>query len=387
MKLNKGWFTVDCFVLKQTDGPEIALAAIDAYTLRDLATVSRIVDEERGYQRLVNNRKLAAIKRYVETPEAVLPTGIVLATGEKPGLVRIDNRTALDSTGRIFSAQLSVKASGSYKPFLVIDGQHRLFGITLSRISPYPVPVTILLGASKLQQMANFEVINNRATRIAAAHLNELRASMYDLTAEETTKLNNLLGHLGMASLSAAAIVSELNGSAMAFEAILDYPSNKKAGFISSNTLVQNVERSREGGFLSFLEEDNDDHLTAYNALWMGIKQKFAKRWQHEVGLFAEFARGQKNKSEARAGLKLLHSGSIAVVGQIADKELASSSYRGKWREDPNRIMGLVAKEIFAALPDNFWDNNKLEVDNTGKGRARLRKEIEETMVPGGDLL
>jgi hypothetical protein len=160
-------------------------------------------------------------------------------------------------------------------------------------------------------------------------------------------------------------------------------PLLRQAGFVSSNTLVQNVERSREGGFLSFLEEDNDDHLTAYNALWLGIRKKFAKRWQHEVGLFEQFARGEKNKSEARAELKLLHSGSIAVVGQIADKELASSSYRGKWREDPNRVMNLVAVEIFAALPENFWDNNKLEVDNTGKGRGRLRKEIEETMVPG----
>ena len=83
------WLTFDCFILRQgSKGPEIALFPIDAYALQDLATVSRIADERRGYQRIINPRKLAAIRRYVEIPEAVLPTGIVLASGERPGIIK-----------------------------------------------------------------------------------------------------------------------------------------------------------------------------------------------------------------------------------------------------------------------------------------------------------
>jgi DNA sulfur modification protein DndB len=375
------WLKFDCFILKQTEGPEIAVLAIDAYRLREIATVSRIADERTGYQRFLNNRKVAAIKRYVETPNAVLPTSIVLATGETGGMVKVVNRKLLDSSGQICSAQLLVKQGSNYKPLLVIDGQHRLFGITLSSVVPYPVPVTILIGASKLVQMAHFEIINNKATRIATSHLNELRALMYDLSPKDKEDLDSLLSQLGVTSLSSAGLVSELNGDGMVFEGILDFPSNKKAGFVSSNTLVHAVEKSRERGFLAYIEEDDNDHLTAYNSMWQGIKNKFSRRWKLETDLFKNFANEKQKKSEARASLKLLHSGSLAVLGEIADKELASSSYRSKWLTKPQQMGELVQKEIFANLPENFWDDANLQVDNTGKGRAALRNTIEKQMV------
>lgn len=380
MKAKKNWASIPCFILKQSDGPRIALAAIDAYDLKELATVSRLADDKTGYQRIVNGRKKAAIARYVETPDSVLPTGIVLATGEEPGHVKIDDLVPIGATKRIWTATLNVRATASYKPFLVIDGQHRLYGITESTRSPYPVPVTILLEANKLQQMANFEVINNRATRISASHLNELRAAMYDLTEHETAELNKLLGYLGMRSLTAPSIVSELNGPDMAFEEILDYPSNGKKGFVSSNTLVKNIERSRTSGFLKFADEEGDDQLLAYNALWLGVQKKFQKRWDEEVKGFRKYAEDNGSKADARAMQKLLHSGSIAVLGEIADRELSPAPIRKRWQDSPDLIRDLVATEILANIPDNFWDDPKLLVDNTSKGRNQIREAIEEVI-------
>src|SRR6266404_3272959 len=128
MATKSNWLSFDCFIFRQgLRGPEIAVFPIDAYALQNLSTISRIADEEKGYQRIINPRKLAAIRRYVETPEAVLPTGIVLATGDKPGLVKIVDRKAIGDTGQIWSAKLQVQENPKYKPFLVIDGQHRLF--------------------------------------------------------------------------------------------------------------------------------------------------------------------------------------------------------------------------------------------------------------------
>lgn len=381
MKTMVKWHTFDCFIIKQTSGPEIAVMVFDAYTLRDLATVSRLADEEQGYQRIINNRKLAAIKRYVESPGAVLPTGIVLATGDKAGYIVIEDRKAINGSDKMWAAKIKVKQAGDYKPFLVIDGQHRLFGITSSKLSPYPVPATVLLDAPKIVQMANFEVINNKATRIQSAHLNELRALMFDITPSDTTDLNDLLGQLGAKNLSSSSLVSELNGSGMVFEGILDFPSNQKAGFVSSTTLVQCIERSREGGFLHYFAEEDDDHLTAYNSLWHGIRLKFLKRWKFEVELFDQFSRGKLNKAEARRGQCLLHSASIAVLGQIADKELASATFRPRWMDDPNQIASLVENEIFAAISEKMWDDKDLQIDNTSKGRQALKSHIEKQMI------
>ena len=280
----------------------------------------------------------------------------------------------------MWTAKLKVKLSARYKPFLVIDGQHRLYGITSSRLSPYPVPVTVLLGASNLVQMAHFEIINNKATRIPTAHLNELRALMYELTSADEERLKSLLGQLGVTSLESSALVSELNGPGMVFEGILDFPSNK-AGFVSSNTLRQLIERSRESGFLNYLPEDDDDDLRAYNALWMGISRKFATRWKYELDLFSKFANGKTKRGEVKKQQRLLHSASLFVLGYIADTELASSSFRKKWLGDPKRISDLVQNEVFAKVPEAFWNDDSLEIDNTSKGRKRLRQQLEDQML------
>jgi DGQHR domain-containing protein len=382
MATKSNWLSFDCFIFRQgLRGPEIAVFPIDAYALQNLSTISRIADEEKGYQRIINPRKLAAIRRYVETPEAVLPTGIVLATGDKPGLVRIIDRQPIGDTGQIWSAKLQVQENPKYKPFLVIDGQHRLFGITSSKLTPYPMPVTVLLEASSLVQMAHFEIINNKATRIPTAHLNELRGMMFNLSSADEEKLKSLLGQLGVTSLDSSALVSELNGPNLIFEGILDFPSNK-AGFVSSNTLRQLIDRSRESGFLNYLPEDDDADLRAYNALWQGISRKFSRRWKQEVGLFQKYADGGAKKAEVKAQQKLLHSGSLFVLGHIADNELASSSFRKKWlEEEPKVISDLVQKEIFGTIPEGVWDSDELEIDNTSKGRRALRKFLEEQMV------
>jgi DGQHR domain-containing protein len=381
MKAKNQWLYFDCFIFKQgSKGPEIAVFAIDAYALESLSTVSRIADENKGYQRIINQRKLAAIRRYVEIPEAVLPTGIVLGTGEKPELVVVSSRKPIGETGMIWSAQIKIKQSTSYKPLLVIDGQHRLFGITSSKLSPYPVPVTLLLGANKLVQMAHFEIINNKATRIAAAHLNELRGMMFNFSAKDEDELDSLLGQLGVTSLNSSALVSELNGPNMIFDGILDFPSNK-SGFVSSNTLRQLVDKSRSGGFLKYLPEDDNEDLRAYNALWLGISMKFWKRWKHEVGLFQKFGNKEIKKAAVKSEQRLLHSASITVLGEIADNELASSSFRKKWLDEPMNISGLIQKEIFGKVPDNFWDGADLLIDNTSKGRSALRKLIDDAMI------
>jgi len=381
MSTNTTWLTFDCFIFKQgIKGPEVAVFAIDAYSLQNMATVSRIAEEKKGYQRIINPRKLGAIRRYVEIPEAVLPTGIVLATGDTPGFVRINSRKPIGDTGQIWAAKLQVKQSPQYKPFLVIDGQHRLFGITSSKLAPYPVPVTLLLGASKLVQMAHFEIINNKATRIPAAHLNELRGMMFNMSSDDEEKLNSLLLQLGVTSLNSSALVSELNGPKYIFEGILDFPSNP-AGFVSSNTLRQLVDRSRESGFLKYLADEDNDHLEAYNSLWLGISRKFSQRWTYETNLFQEFASGKIKKGKVKSEQKLLHSGSLFVLGDITDRELASSSFRKKWLDEPKAISDLVQKEVFSKIPSGVWEDNNLQVDNTGKGRKALREFLESQMV------
>jgi hypothetical protein len=107
---------------------------------------------------------------------------------------------------------------------------------------------------------------------------------------------------------------------------------------------------------------------------------KFSKRWKYELSLFQKFANGEIKKGAVKADQRLLHSGSVSVLGDIADTELSSKTVRKKWLDDPSLIAEIIQKDIFEKVPANFWDNKDVLIDNTGKGRDSLRKVIDEQM-------
>jgi hypothetical protein len=166
----------------------------------------------------------------------------------------------------------------------------------------------------------------------------------------------------------------------MVFEGILDFPSNK-AGFVSSNTLRELVEKSRSGGLMKYLPDDDNEDLRAFNAVWIGISKKFSARWKLETDLFQKYADGGAKRAEVKSSQRLLHSASLSVMGSIADNELASSSFRKKWIDEPLVIAELVQREIFANVPDKFWDDPELRIDNTSSGKKDLAKLLEEQMI------
>src|ERR1700730_18912444 len=87
------WHRFDCTIIKQgKDSPEIAVFACDAYDLYDIATISRITDPEKGYQRIVNKRRKTQLSRFVEISQAALPTAIVVGIDTKPAFCRITKR-------------------------------------------------------------------------------------------------------------------------------------------------------------------------------------------------------------------------------------------------------------------------------------------------------
>lgn len=372
------WHVFNCTIIKQgKDAPEIAIFACDAYDLNDIATISRITDPQQGYQRIVNKRRKTQISRFVEIPQAALPTAIVLGIDTNPNYCRIEKRTLIAGTINQWSAILKLRSVHGYKPCLIIDGQHRLEGITSSSRETYPVAVTGLLDASQLVQMSNFYIINNKATRVSTAHTNELLGAMAELTQHDNEELQMLLSQLGVKNIDAEAFVSELNEAGMVFSGLLDFPSNK-IQLVSSRELRNLIETSRRFNFLSHIEDDDPLQLTCYNDMWLGVKEAFADRWEFELSIARDVAAKTKGKKELNANKRLFHSGSISVLGAELDRQLTSLPYRRLWKEDTTVIKNVVAKDILKKVPKKFW--NSLEIENTQKGRHDLQVALQESM-------
>lgn len=376
---DSGWHSFSCTIIKQgKDAPEIVIFSCDAYELYEIATISRINDSEKGYQRIVNSRRKTQISRFVEIPQAALPTAIVIGIDTGKDCCRIMNKTAIKGSSNRWEAKLQLRSINGYKPCLIIDGQHRLEGIISSTRDTYPVAVTGLLNASRLVQMANFYIINNKATRVSTAHTNELLGAMADLTQSDKEQLQLLLGQLGVKDINAEAFVSELNEPGMAFSGILDFPSNS-VQIVSSRELRNLIETSRRVNFLSFIQDDDPMQVSCYNDMWMGIKNAFSDRWSFEYSLGREVSEGKKTKKQLNANKRLLHSGAISVLGTEVDKQLASLAYRRKWQVDPSLIKSIVSDDILQQVPKTFWDS--LEIENTQKGKQDLQRLLQESMA------
>jgi len=376
---NSKWYEFSCQIIQQgSKSPRVAIFSADAYDIDELSTVSRVSEESDGYQRIINKRRAFALTKYVDIPESVIPTSIVIAVENNDNYFKIEKLEAIEGYKNQWSAIIKLRVFENKKPCLIIDGQHRLAGIVNSIHDTYPISVTMLLDADIITQMLHFIIINNKATRIPTSHINELLGSIAKLNQGENEKLQILLGQLGVKNISNETFVAELNSESKVFSNILDFPSNNLQ-IVSSASIKNLIKTSRTNGFLSHIEDDDYKQLIAFNLLWKGIKNKFQKRWDKEIDLANDYFNKKIKKTALNKEKKLLHSGAISVLGKIVDRELKSLSYRKIWNEDIELVPDIVENQILKSLPKTFWD--KAVVDNTSKRKKELEKSIEDNLM------
>jgi DGQHR domain-containing protein len=125
------------------------------------AAVERLTVTGEGHQRLRNEAKIRAIGGFLNLdPRNTIPTAVTVALSD----LTLSHDPQLDSCS-------TVEVPSSDPPAgLVIDGQHRLFG--MSAFDPsLRVNVVALINPSDEEIAFQFLVINNKARKVATDHL------------------------------------------------------------------------------------------------------------------------------------------------------------------------------------------------------------------------
>ncbi len=125
---------------------EFYISAIPVSTLKDVSSVSRAEENpQEGYQRLLDSKRAEKIGEYFDQGMSI------------PGAIILSAQPEADCRFDEDSSQLSFRLSrGS---FVVIDGQHRLFGATFAK-EDVVLPVAILCGLSLEDEVHYFLDIN-----------------------------------------------------------------------------------------------------------------------------------------------------------------------------------------------------------------------------------
>jgi DGQHR domain-containing protein len=133
-------------LIAKKDAVELYVSAVKAKQLFAISAVERAEENpDRGYQRFLNLKRAEDIAKYVDGGNLV-PGAIILSAQENAAFT-------FDPATNFISFLANPRA------FLVIDGQHRLYGAHLAQ-AEIKLPVSILVGLPFVEEARYFSDIN-----------------------------------------------------------------------------------------------------------------------------------------------------------------------------------------------------------------------------------
>jgi len=281
---------------------------------RDLVTISyadvrRIEGEDReverylGIQRPLDKGRVAAIRRYLNSPDASFPTGVILAVDQ--------NCAEFDQNGELilkaYNADFSEDSISIDKIAKVLDGQHRIAAFITetgkydeslnSLFVDFRFNVVIFVGLDIDEQANIFATVNLAQTKVSRSLVYDLEAlsktrspfrTCHQIavaldSADKNSPLYHRIKRLGIKTkgrdesepLTQAVFVESLVKliSSDPFADRIVYMKGKKPKFANNNELPKTPFRN-----LFISERDTDIALIIYN-YFTSIQKKWPSAW------------------------------------------------------------------------------------------------------------
>lgn len=144
---------------------------------RTCFVIDRDEDPIEGFQRLLDKDRAQQIADYIDAGFGTIPTSIVLSAQE-------------GSEFEYNSKTRTVKFNDNKKSFLVLDGQHRVYGFNLAK-SDLRVPVVIYNGLSRTEESRLFIDINTKQRPVPNELLLDIR-KLADYRNDIETRLGDI---------------------------------------------------------------------------------------------------------------------------------------------------------------------------------------------------
>jgi DNA sulfur modification protein DndB len=186
----------------EQNGKQFFLASISSHILKNVCTISRRSENpKKGFQRLLNKNRARDIARYLDEETGVIPSALIVSA-QPSSKIEYDPR------------KQTISFSETEDGFLVLDGQHRLFGLKEAK-KDYDFPIVIFIGLNTSEEVKLFIDINTTQKGVPSALLLDIKqlagieTKIEELQREVFDKLNNksvLSGYLSPSSSVAGKI-------------------------------------------------------------------------------------------------------------------------------------------------------------------------------------
>ena len=272
-KIRKFEYRALNFSQREADGsPEFILFHAPASEIIEWADVDRLEPDNRsGAQRPLRELKVKRVARFIEADgHNTIPTAVVVALDEDAVTFSGDD----DEDGGGEHGRLTIKMKADAKPGLIIDGQHRAFGVAKHRGALH-LNVVAFLGGDDAERAFQFVVINNSASRVSKDHIRALNLS-FDRDALNTRLVKSAGASLGMRDAKYEDF--QFVDSTPPFKGLLEWPTNRN-GYIAPNAIESALAETRDRAALLGIEDLERDFFLA---VWTRIKHLFNGAWHKD---------------------------------------------------------------------------------------------------------
>jgi DGQHR domain-containing protein len=171
--ITKSAYSYSCSAFAQRQDPKAPRFCVFAASAGDIlewSDIERLGPGVPGVQRRENPAKRRQIAKFFLNDKLnTIPTAVIVAFDGTQASVTADSKTI----------RIARSKEGSRKAALVIDGQHRLLGIS-DFDKTVKVPVVGILNASDVEKAFQFLVINNKGSKVSRSHVKALALEYKD---------------------------------------------------------------------------------------------------------------------------------------------------------------------------------------------------------------
>jgi DGQHR domain-containing protein len=341
--------------LQVRQGPErmLYVFSVDGKLVHRFATISRVRRDEEGvlhgYQRPEVLSHIDEIRRFIESPNPMIPNAVVLAFNSNVRFEPLSTEFHPEGASRpgTLCIPFEEEMSDEDKPAFIVDGQQRLAAVRDSNVDSFPLSVVSFITDDVAEQTDQFILVNS--TKPLAKGL------VYELLPNTESRLPSTL----IKKRFPSQLLTRLNAMRYSpFRGLIQTPTNPR-GIIKDNSVLRMLENSlNEGVLYRFRSDDDPDKaiepmVAVLCAYWGAVSEVFPEAW------------AQSPKKS-----RLMHGAGILSMGLIMD------AIADRYRKRIHLKRDMFAEDLLALKGICRWTGGSWDM---GRGNKRKWNEIENT--------
>jgi len=337
--------------------------------VKEWAGIRRIQEFNEGTQRVLRKTRVRHITRFLKSDSInTIPNNLLLAFS--PNSTRFTSllaeldclQTNVDFSNQcdglinwgILEFSFDPSLPEHLRPALIVDGQHRLYGMSEFEQENLPVLVVSLVDASLQEQAFQFIVVNSKAVRVATTSAKSIIADIEEQTLEER------LLNAGIQYGEMPPTLRDINDlPSSPFYMLLDWERNRNGSKIVPLTAIEQSLRFLRSVFTNFLQDDEDSLVEIFMAIWRAVKKRYPEIWGNE-----------KNK--------LMTKVSISALNEFISLRLKAASDFGLVEIfDTGSVESRVLSILDPVVPA-FWEHEwSIKIQDNANVRQQIKDDLE----------